>query len=632
MSAAILIVLWAGVTPVRPSTKTSSTAEVVLIEAAAPVAQTVDPSATITRISPERLERARARGEGLGRVVDQAAGARVLDLGGPVGQQQLTLRGGAPTQALVVVDGVPLRTPFARGFDIGLVHPERLEEVELVRGGQGASWGDGALTGVLALSTRGEDAPSGYAASLVVGSMSTARVSASASAAGLSAAATYERTAGDFGYTSRLTDLEDVERVRENNDAQRITFGAGAGFDLAGGRLQLRGGGAYRAAGVPGFADSPSESRVAREQTWQGRLHAAWRRNLDWGDGAELTLAGHGAVLDLAYQDPANDVATDLDFISGGFDGALNLGLGAAHLLRFTLFAGGEGVSGPELPGRARFALGIGDEWTLSQVALFGALRAEVVGGQRIAVLPRLGARWFVTTELSLAVALGRSLRTPTLDELHHPVELAYSGNPELESEQAWEAELSARLRWGPIDAQLATFVRRIERTILYLNRNAFLVRPENVGGARAAGGELELSARGQLGPIRLSGAGQVSLLASELEETGARLPTQPVWSTAVEGVAGWGPVDLDSALRAFGPTFVNLRPSPQNRVPAYLRWDLGARIVIGPHLMLGAEVQNVLDRRTLASVNRFPLPGRTVFVSLRARGYEDQGARSISK
>lgn len=617
-------------------TATVTADDEVVVTAPAALPQTVDPSATVTRLSEARLERARARGEGLGRVLDQVAGARVLDFGGPGAQQQLTLRGGAPSQALVVVDGVPLRTPFARGFDVGLVHPELLDEVELVRGGQGATWGDGALTGVLALSTRTAGGDPYQAATLVGGSFGTARLSAIAVTEWLGAGVTYERSDGDFDYVSRLVGLPDEDRVRENNDAQRLSFSLGTGGDVGGGRLEVRGAGAFREAGVPGLESSPGESEVAREQTWHGRAHAAWTRRLGWGAGGELRVAAYGALLDLGYEDPALEVRSDVGFYSAGLDADLTLGLGDAHLLRVTLLGAGEGVRGQmnaadlDYPARGRFALGLGDEWALGPVLLYGALRLEVVGGQRVALLPRLGARWDLASRWSLAAAVGRALRTPTLDELYHPPEAGFTGNPELDSELAWEAELSARYRGEVVYGQVATFARSIERSILYLNRNAFVVRPENVGAARALGAELELGARGRLGPLRLGAEAQVSLLASELEDTGARMPTQPLWAFATSGVVGWGPVDVDTALRGVGPTFVNLRPNDENRVPTYARWDAGVRVAIGEHVILGAEVLNLLDRRTLASVNRFPLPGRAWFVSVRLRsgeaGPDDRG------
>lgn len=599
-------------------TQTSSGADEVRVEAPFELPKTPDPSANVHHVPQARLQRARARGEDLSRVIDQVAGARVLDVGGPVGQTQLTLRGGAPTQALIIVDGIPLRTPFARGFDLGLIHPETLRSVELVRGGQGASWGDGALTGALVLSTRStREAPLG-AMTLVLGSFGTTRLSAVALAPGLSVSGSYERTEGDFDYVSQLVGLPDVDRVRANNDSQRASVSASGRYALAGGQLDLLGAFAVREAGVPGLADSPGESLVARERIRHLRAQGGWSKDVAWAEGGALRLVGHLTQLDLAYRDPALNVVSDVVFNSTGLDGELTLGIAEVHLLRAVLSGSREWVPGPDYPGRTRLSGALSDEWSLGPALVFGALRLEGVQGQRLALLPRVGLRWPLGEALALSLAVGRSLRTPTLDELYHPEEVAYAGNPDLVSERSWEGEVQVSLQGGAWSGKVAGFARRIDDAILYLNRNAFLVRPENVGAARALGLELEWQGQLQLGPVRAELMSQLSLLASQLEATKARLPTQPVWNLAVQGVLGWSEVELDTALRAVGPTFVNLRPSDDNRVPAYLRWDAGLRVNLVRQVVLGFEVLNLLDRRTLASVNRFPLPGRTVLLSLR--------------
>lgn len=613
-----LFVSWGWCATVGAQTQTSSATEEVLVEAPLELPQTVDPSATVHQVPAERLQQARRRGEDLARLVDEVAGVRVLDLGGPVSQKQLTLRGGAPTQALIIVDGVPLRTPFARGFDLGLVHPEILESVEVVRGGQGASWGDGALTGALLLQTRKAGRAPFAALSVMTGSFGTARLSAVALAPGLSLSGSYERTAGDFDYVSELVGLPDAPRVRGNNDSQRASASLAVNREVGEGTLDLRASVAAREGGVPGLADSPGESWVARERTRHLRAHGAWSRPLDWADGGQLRVMGYATQLDLDYEDPALDVRNEVAFHSAGGDADLTLGAFESHLFRLVVSAAGEWVRGPDFPARGRAAMALSDEWLLDRLSVFGALRAEFVGGQRLAVLPRLGLKWQATDELALGVALGRSLRTPTLDELYHPQEVAYAGNPDLESEQSWEAELQASLRHQGWFLQVAGFARRIERAILYLNRNAFVVRPENVGGARALGLEVEGRGQGQWGPVQASVSAQVSLLAAQLELTKARLPTQPQWTMAAEGRLRWARLALTSAVRAVGPTFVNLRPSAQQQVPTYVRWDAGLMSTLHPQVALGLEVVNLLDRQTLISVNRFPLPGRTVFMTLR--------------
>lgn len=634
--ASLIALCWAS--PVTAQTYTSTTTDEVLIEAEAELPQTADPSAAVHQVPKERLQKAQARGEGLAAVIDTVVGARVLDLGGPGARQQLTLRGGAASQVLIVVDGVPLRTPFSQGFDLGLVHPETLASVELVRGGQGATLGDGAITGALLMRTREVGEVPLAALSLVSGSFGTLRLSGVVQSAALTVAATFEDTDADFDYTSRLPGLEDLPGKRLNNDSRRITLSGGTRADLGGGSLQFRVGGAFREGGAPGLDSSPGASLVARTRTQHLRANGAWTRSMDWAQGAELQLSAYAAGIDLGFRDPDSDLKTDLRFLSTGTDASVTIGLSDAHLLTAAFTAALEDVQDTQdapYPSRARMGVALSDEWSFDSAVLFAALRAAYVQGQGLTILPRLGMHWDLGEHIGLGLALGRSLRTPTLDDLYHPEESAYVGNPELGPERSWEAEMNAGYtaeRWA---LKVAAFARTIDNAILYLNRNAFVVRPENVGAARALGVELEAATKTEVGPVRLDLTGQGSLLASDLVETGDRLPTQPAWSFAIEGSAHYRGAYVDSGLRGFGSTTVNLRSTAGNRVPAYLRWDVGAGATVSENLRLGLQILNLLDARTLVSVNRFPLPGRSVFISLRLSAgpsAQSTGARSISK
>ncbi len=603
--------------PAGAQTQTSTGANEVLVEAPFELPQSVDPSATVYQVPKARLEDARAKGMGLAPLIDTIAGARVLDMGGPGAVQQLTLRGGAPSQVLVVVDGVPLRSPFAQGFDLGLLHPETLEAVELVRGGQGAALGDGALTGALLLKTRAAGSTPSGALSIVSGSFGTLRLSGFAQAENLSLAATFEHTDGDFGYVSRLLKLPDVAATRLNNDSQRLTISGGSGLEVGGGKLSVRVAGALRNGGAPGLESSPTQSEVARTHRQHFRANGAWTRSLQWGQGAELQLSTFAAGQDQGYRDPAQNLQEDVRFLSAGADANIDIGLFDEHLLRVALSGAGEQVRGP-IPGRTRLSAALSDEWGRAEVLVFAAVRAAFVQGQGLAILPRLGTHWDLGEHLGVGLALGRSLRTPTLDELYHPQETAYVGNPMLDPELSWEVEANAGYTAKLWSLKLAGFARRMDDAILYLNRNAFVVSPENVGPARALGLEVEAQGRTLVGPVRVNVIGQASLLDSVRVETGKRLPTQPVWSFAFEGSAQYRVVRLSSAVRGIGPTYVNFRPSSGNQVPSYLRWDLGFSAQVHPDLRFGLDVLNLLDVQTLASVNRFPLPGRSVFLSLR--------------
>ena len=74
----------------------------------------------------------------------------------------LFLRGTNSTQALVLVDGVKLNSPFFGGADISSLSTANLEKVEIVRGPFSALWGSEAIGGVVQLFSRHDAGEKGF--------------------------------------------------------------------------------------------------------------------------------------------------------------------------------------------------------------------------------------------------------------------------------------------------------------------------------------------------------------------------------------------------------------------------------------------------------------------------------------
>jgi len=241
-------------------------------------------------------------------------------------------------------------------------------------------------------------------------------------------------------------------------------------------------------------------------------------------------------------------------------------------------------------------------------------------------VMPRIGARWQLASQLAISAAVARSIRVPALDELYHPDEGGLVGNPDLAVESSWEGELSASWSAETLALDLAFFGRRVADTILYVNRNAFVIRPENAGVSRAAGVELEAELSSALAYsiwISLHLAGALSL--SELEATGERLPTAP-----------WGTFDAELSLEVplwheartlepftrialASPVKANLQGTLE--VDRYLRWDAGFSLRPLDGAVLSLLITNLLDDRRLETVQKIPLPGRMFLATLRVEG-----------
>lgn len=581
-----------------------------------PLSSHPDPTQRSTRISPSTLERARVRAGDTSDVLDLVAGARILDLGGPVHERRLTVRGASATGTALIVDDVPVSSPFATGLDVGLVPFEGIEELSLVHGGSGVLYGSGALGGALLIRTRpARGWPS--AVTLALGSQETVLLRGATELSDVSVATAYEQTQGDFAYVSRLPGLADLPRVRGNNDARRGLLSTRWQRRLGSGTLQLSAGGALREAGVPGF--ETQENLEARELRGRGRFRVAYVGSPK-PEAARAQLGAHVDGLGIGYQEGAGSIPSQTLFWASGLDFSLAAPARSDHQWRGRVELGFEHSDSTEhgLSSRFRSAVVLSDELSLGDFTVFGALRGELYTGQPLAILPRLGVLWSPGWMLELGLSLGRSFRVPSIDELYHPRQAGLSGNPELIAETAWESELFLRLGRRPWSVEFAVFARRTDDLILYLNRNAFEIRPENLGTANLLGFESSARLAQALGPLELELGLAGSVLAGVLDETGTAWPTLAPYGLSGElALAGFG-LELATRARFAAATTANLSGTLETE--PYLRWDASFAVHPFDEASLALSVHNLLDQRDLETLNKLPLPGRTVLFSVRVR------------
>ena len=586
-----------------------------------------DVSAAETVLERPAIERARARGDGLAALVERAPGAVVTDEGGPLRARRVRLRGGTSAQVLVVVDDTAIGSPFATGADLSLLGLASAGRVVVQRGGAGAALGDGALAGAVRVTT--DPTPPRWRVALRGGALDTQGVELGARSGGWSFAAEADRTGGSFDYVSRLAGLPDVPRTRVNNDAQRVLLALRGAEALGPGALEGVAQLALREAGVPGL--ETQSSRTAREARLQALGRLTWR--CPRGCGGPLDVSLGVSALDVAFDDPSGQLAaSSARFVVAGGEAGLAPRLGAHRL---TLRASGSVEHALSRPGaaatRGRLALVALDTWRGDTWALSGGLRASLVAPGAFALLPRLGLEVWPTPTLALVIGAGRSLRAPTIDELYHPPENGLVGNPALVPETAWEVDARARAWVGEVvRAELGVFARRVDDTLVYVNRNAFVVRPENLGASRALGGELDLGLDvAWPGVIALDAHAALGLTWTALDVGEAPLPGAPV-ATIDGGLAArpalgaalaralGAPWPLELFTRLHATTAATANASGTIEVRPYHRWDVGASLVLPEGLGLSVQLQNLLDVRTLETLHKIPLPGRTWTAVLR--------------
>ncbi len=561
----------------------------------------------------------------LGGLVVAAPGADVRRTGAH--REELQLRGAGSAQVAVFLDDVPLTGARGGAFDLSLVPPDVLERVEVLRGPNAATWGGGALGGVLHLHTRPVRPGRARAATLRLGQYGETALAVAESWSGeradVLALVGAERGDGDFAY-------EDVQghRRRRRNNAQEALHG------LARGRVRV-GEDTTLTLLVLGLDDARGEPGV--EQFEQARAHSGRGQLLVAAAVDEPTLAGDRLRGGLstwytrktdAWRDPAPTLwgaprASDLDDHTVGGRGWLGLNVFEAHRPRLSVEARHErsesridGAYDPDRDdARTSTAVVLGDMLTLAEgrVHLAAALRLDDHDGRAPIFVPQGGLTVAPFAPLLLRANVGRVFRDPNFDELYFRGP-GLRGNPDLGPEDglAWDA--GAELRAGrALTLQAAVFGQRYDRVILFVPVQAYLIEARDDFGADILGQEAAANVR--LGP------GRLTLAYTHLDarfDTAPRtpLPNRPAHRLfgrlegRVERAVVWLSGDLRSEVRAdrFG----------YRRIDGRTLWDLGVTGPLGPDFEIGLTFRNLLDTTDAQDAVQQPLPGRTWLFSLR--------------
>lgn len=588
----------------------------------------------------------------LGELLDGVAGVTRRRYGGVGAPVTVSLRGAAPGQMVVLVDGVPLADAQGAGGDLSRLSLDRFRRVEVYRGVVPAAFGGGGGVGAVNLVSR-PGAETGWRVRQTAGSFGEAGLRLEGGAArgpwrgGL---LLFGRRADNrFRFRNHnqtlATTADDFTDVRRNADHHRLGGALRLAWRGPGPAAELQVAADRRDGGRPGPVgglESP-HARV-RYDHYEGRLRLA-------AGGLELLL--HGRRDDELLRDPAGEVGWDPpgDTWSRG-DQALLRAAAAADVAapggRLALRAGAEGRRqwyrerrpGLADPLRTRTAVTLfaAAEWRAASARLAVApgfrwrrleddvpplpplpwLPAPSLATPHVVhrAEPSLGVTWdAVPGRLSLAAHAARAMRPPTWVELFgHRGGVA--GNPGLRPEEltSWDAGLAWRAAPGR-RVRAAWFHVDSDHTVVWRQNSQYTSQPLNVGGAVARGLELEwswrlarrLACRGNLTWLRAVDRG------ADPVYRGRDLPFRPRRQLAASLAWRTGRWRLEGRLRAVSHLYRDRYNSDAERVPAHATWDLllsrrwpGRRPVT-----LTLELLDVTDA-AVYDVEGFPLPGRS--------------------
>ncbi|MEM7413327.1 MAG: TonB-dependent receptor [Myxococcota bacterium] len=597
-----------------------------------------------------------AENKTLAELLDGLSGVRVRRFGGRGEAAELSIRGSTANQVVLTLDGVPVNNALT-----GLADPNdyclpQVERVAVTRGAGSSQVGSGAIGGVIDLTTRStSDAPttavtfSGGAFDTYEGSIRHARPLGEL---GLQLGYCGLTTEGDFEFARPTQvvagipiEFEPDVATRLNNDRVRHGGNLALSHPLGIGELRLRSLFSYVDGGAPGIdsGNGPTAGQAleARRRNWSALTIADWE-GVGFLEDTPL-LRAHHRFEELRFENPMPALGAPIDtrarvqtYGVQARDEWEPRVLGNAQ--HFRIFADGtrDELRDADQRNRQRNRGGVGTESTLralkERVVLSASVRLDGADGFRRAWLPSGGLAVTPVPWLRLRGNVSRAYRVPNFNELFLPDQGFIRGNPNLEPEDAINADVGAEFlleALGPlrrVRLRAALFRREIEESIVWVLVSPFTVAPINTGDATVEG--IELSGSVSLSRF-LTVSAQHTHIDSERDETGKELPGQPEFETFGRVEVGFPDVvKLVGEVQDTGEILVN--EGGGRRLPARTVWNASVslnlaawsplqRFTRARSLWVFFEIDNIGDVAVRDSLS-FPQPGRNASAGFEAR------------
>jgi len=631
---------------------------VVIASRVAPAAARADVTASSSVVSPADSPRAR---DDLGSLLLEVPGANVTRQGGLGALSTVSLRGSNPDEVRVYLDGVPLNQAVGGAVDLSTLPLGDVERVEVYRGSTPIAFGESALGGVIAISTKAPDGTTWVAGRAGAGSFRTFYGDAMGSGAigpvRLYVGMHVLDAAGDYPISVPATPGGYQPTTRENADVSQGDGVARAALSLPG-RRELRLGliGLWRDQGLPAL--DVYRATAARGNTTRAMAHLDYESRDDLGDSSRLRIIAFAATTRDQFSDPDHEIvgvptATHDITRTGGATVNAEKALGAWGRLATLLEGRAEdylphndddprmpaGYPAHRLVGTAGAELDVHFQRARLDVLPSARLEAsrdvrtgrDVFGAQvgpspaidRLLPILRLGLVRPIGETLAVRANAGRYTRLPSFLELYG-YNRGVLGNPQLAPEHGTNVDLGVTqcLRTSAVEwsGSLTGFGALVDDLIEW-QPTATQTRAQNIARARVWGVESEARLRTR----RLTVAAQATLTdARDESDSLANHGTQLVFHPRYHG---YGRVEWRQPLRFAGlvagvyadvdATAGNNRAPRLGAIPSHA--FLGAGLVVEQArsgLKLVASAANLADTRT-QDFQDYPLPGRSLFVTL---------------
>jgi vitamin B12 transporter len=427
-----------------------------------------------------------------------APGAQVIRNGGPGASAGLMLRGGSPTESLVLIDGVRVDSVSLGQAQLAQIPLSQIDRVEIVNGDVSALYGSGAMGGVVQVFTKdGGNHPPRFYFSLGYGSYHTQTQEAGVDGAlGKSGKTTFSVNVSRYK-TQGFSSIDPALALNANPNANGYVnesvsamirhqfsdkWNAGVRFFQSNGNDSFD-----NAFGLPTDIHNLF-SKVRQASVFaNGNLTDWWATRLTAAQGEDRATAKTNGVYDARFNTDNRQYTwqNDLKIAAGQ-----KLLLGYEHLdqsLDSNIFVA------PERHVDSLFA---------GYTGRFGASRIQAnvrrdrysdFGGANSYYV---GYRYDVAEHWSTTASYASAFRAPSFDDLYFPG----SGNPSIKPERSHSLEAALQYASDSLGVlRLTAFQTRYSELIEYVStRSGLEFVAQNVGRAKVEG--LEGSWSGRLG------------------------------------------------------------------------------------------------------------------------------------
>ncbi|HBU69242.1 MAG TPA: hypothetical protein DEE98_02540 [Elusimicrobia bacterium] len=588
------------------------------------VSKLKDMPTNVSVIPFEKIQESKAKTAA--EVLQNSASLNVGSYGTLGANQNIIIRGAAPEEVLVLIDGRRANDPAMGLIDLSTLPAENIERVEIIRGGASAIYGTGALGGVVNIITRKPQLETpktniGFS----MGSFNTQKT-------GVDFEIKREKT---YGFLSAARTLSDG--WRQNSGFDGSNFFARMGYDAgSAGQIDLSGAYSRSDAGVPGMGiplaqyDGSAEKLASTPDANQKVNKSFGRIDHTVNLGEDTFKTSFHASQDITfYKVPA--WLQDDEYKSFSFGGETqyqsSLGLTTGFEWYEELYKQYDNTMSALETDRSRVSANIfaQQEIRIANLSVIPSARYDNNSVFGSVFSPSIGLVYQANELLKISANSGKAWRAPTLNELYWPNETSSfwgttyitQGNATLKPEEGVASDFGVEYGSNKFSNKVTLFYTESRDLISWQQTtdpvsNSVTTMPQNIGRAKSQGLEYELGhkiADGLYQTINYTHTWAID--ADSLQVLPYRSPN--IINYDLSYIAPW-----NMKLNINGK-YVSATPvSGVNSLPDYTLVGLKVSQKIA-ELELWVGIDNLLDKMYQSRIN-YPLPGRSYNFGLSLR------------